>query len=287
MHFLKPVRPIQLRFIEAAKPLSARFGPDFFRAIPKSPGVYLMKGADEKLLYVGKSVNLRQRVSSYRYLQPEKHSRKLIRLIHEVRHLSWEVCESDIAAQLRENFLLRTHRPKFNKANTYPKAYFFIAVAERSNGYALSLTREPDPAEKIFGAFKVSAMHAFAALLRWIWIQVHQPKSVHDFAPRMFTSRLRHFFVPDQLLLADVEAFLDGTSKKLLELCPRKAEFAQTPFGEKLAEADLETLTQFFDKAACRNREFRARFGVVSKTISPEALDDFLVMNRTGKGENQ
>ncbi|MEO6183472.1 MAG: nucleotide excision repair endonuclease, partial [Verrucomicrobiota bacterium] len=132
---------IQLRLLPVSKPLAERFDAPFFRSIPKQPGVYLMRDSDDQLLYVGKSVNLRQRLSSYRYLQPEKHSRRLIRLVHAVRKISWEICETGQDAELRENLLLRTHRPKFNRMNTYPNAYFFIGLRQHHTGFALSLTR--------------------------------------------------------------------------------------------------------------------------------------------------
>ncbi len=239
-----------------------------------------MKDARDELLYVGKSVNLRQRVSSYRYLRPEKHSRKLIRLIHEVSRISWEICKSDSDAQLRENYFLRTHRPKFNKLNTYPKAYFFIAISEAKHGFDLSLTRNRTTVSQVYGAFKVSAMHVFAALLRWLWIIIKRPVSADDFASRMFTSRLRQFFFSKSSLLEAVTAFLDGRSKALLDLIPSECAFVKTGFGDKLVASDLQILSHFFETSCRRNREFRSRFEISSPIISPEELDDLVVLSR-------
>jgi excinuclease UvrABC nuclease subunit len=56
----------QLWLFPPPKPLVERFGEDFFRALPPVPGVYLMCGATEGVLYVGKAKNLRKRLSSYR-----------------------------------------------------------------------------------------------------------------------------------------------------------------------------------------------------------------------------
>src|SRR5437016_7983464 len=83
---------IQMRLFPAPNPLVERLGAEFFRRAPASPGVYLMSGEGERLLYVGKAKNLRQRLNSYRHVQPERASRKLVRLIHEVRAVVWEVC---------------------------------------------------------------------------------------------------------------------------------------------------------------------------------------------------
>jgi hypothetical protein len=56
----------QLWLFDPPKPLVERLGEDFFRALPSAPGVYLMCGASEGMLYVGKARNLRKRLSSYR-----------------------------------------------------------------------------------------------------------------------------------------------------------------------------------------------------------------------------
>ena len=51
-------------------------------------------------------------VNSYKNAQPDRASRKVIRLVHEIRAIPWELCESADAALLRENELLRLHKPK-------------------------------------------------------------------------------------------------------------------------------------------------------------------------------
>src|SRR5579871_5697873 len=122
----------QLPLFEAARPLLDRFGADFFRAVPPRPGVYIMGGEGERILYIGQSRNLRQRLSSYKNARPDRAPRKIIRLVHLVRTIAWEECETAEAARLRENQLLRIHRPKFNVVNTYPQAYGFITMQEKA-----------------------------------------------------------------------------------------------------------------------------------------------------------
>jgi hypothetical protein len=66
---------VQLRLFPAAKPLFERFGSDFFKRVPRRPGVYLMSGEQHRLLYIGKASNLRQRLNSCKNAQPPKPSR--------------------------------------------------------------------------------------------------------------------------------------------------------------------------------------------------------------------
>src|SRR5262249_19612592 len=91
-----------------------RFGKEFFRALPERPGVYLMCGASEGVLYVGKARNLRKRLSAYRVANPERMSRRMIRLLNQTRRIEWDECNSEEAARYREEFLICVLAPKFN-----------------------------------------------------------------------------------------------------------------------------------------------------------------------------
>lgn len=106
----------QLWLFDPPKPLVERFGEDFFAALPTGPGVYLMCGEAEGVLYVGKARNLRKRLSSYRVANPERMPRRIIRLLHQVRRIEWDECASEEAASEREQLLICVLAPKFNAA---------------------------------------------------------------------------------------------------------------------------------------------------------------------------
>ena len=61
---------LQLQLFDEPKPLLDRFGDGLFRAAPRRPGVYVMTGADGRVLYIGQSGNLRQRLASYKNARP-------------------------------------------------------------------------------------------------------------------------------------------------------------------------------------------------------------------------
>ena len=106
----------QLWLFPPPRPLVERLGEDFFRALPTGPGVYLMCGKSEGILYVGKARNLRKRLSSYRVANPERLPRRMIRLLHCVTRIEWDECASEEAARRREEALICVLMPKFNAA---------------------------------------------------------------------------------------------------------------------------------------------------------------------------
>lgn len=106
----------QLWLFDPPKPLVERLGEDFFRQLPTGPGVYLMCGQSEGVLYVGKARNLRQRLSNYRVANPERMPRRIVRLLHQVRRIEWDECPTEQAASEREEQLICVLSPKFNAA---------------------------------------------------------------------------------------------------------------------------------------------------------------------------
>ena len=106
----------QLWLFPPPKPLVERLGEEFFRSLPERPGVYLMCGPEPGVLYVGRAKNLRRRLSSYRVANPERFPRRIIRLLHCVTRIEYDECASESVAHAREETLICTLAPRFNRA---------------------------------------------------------------------------------------------------------------------------------------------------------------------------
>lgn len=275
----------QLHLFDPARPLLSRFGAEFFRAVPAKPGVYIMGGDAERILYIGQSKNLRHRLASYKNARPDRAPRKIIRLVHSVRTIVWEECPTPEAARLKENELLRLHRPKFNVMNTYPQAYRFITVYHENNQPVFALINEPKSPGNIYGAFKSGCGRAYSALLRLLWSAWHQPATPFDFPTLLLgpkSPREYRFENPPQdwqRWLELAENFLAGASDELV----RTLE-AAIPHGENLSifqrnlhAGDLEILLHFFERGPQRNRSLREKHGIAEPIIAQEQLDDLLV----------
>ncbi|HUR47640.1 MAG TPA: nucleotide excision repair endonuclease [Candidatus Saccharimonadales bacterium] len=277
----------QLRLFDThPKPLLDRLGKEFFKAVPPSPGVYLMHSQHDKVLYVGQSGNLRSRLNSYKNANPAHLTRKVIRLVHEASHISYEVCGTHEKARLRENDLLRSLRPKFNRTNTFPKAHCFIGVKYSKGALALCLTRQAPAAGQFFGAFKSGALYAYGALLRLLWALWNRPLSLDSYPRRLLLQKPPAQFElaltspagldcppPESIML---EEFLSGDSDSLT---PRfEAELNPSClFHKKLIADDLEILRHFYDFGPRRNKALRTHHQLEGQLILQEQLDDLLV----------
>lgn len=186
------------------RPLADQFGHDFFRALPESPGVYLMCGEGDGVLYVGKARNLRQRLSNHRSTPTELISRKQRRLLQSVRRIYWDVCADEAAADQRERELIRTLQPRFNTVGVRPAAPRFLVWHAEHEALDLELelepvtelepepepvpVREPDLTEGRAGPF--SGMRGtHAALLRLMWWVTHPQAGPHDLPRELRSER--------------------------------------------------------------------------------------------------
>ncbi|CAN5633583.1 excinuclease ABC subunit UvrC [soil metagenome] len=98
------------------------------REFPQLPGVYLMKNAAEKIIYVGKAKSLRARVRSY-LNDSADHSPKTRFLIRNIRSIDTILTKTEVEAFLLEASLIKKHRPRYNIRLKDDKSYPYIRVS--------------------------------------------------------------------------------------------------------------------------------------------------------------
>jgi excinuclease ABC subunit C len=97
------------------------------RQLPATPGVYLMKGPDGRVLYVGKADSLRNRVRSY-FGSKSALDARILRMTQEVADVDYIVTDTVSEAFLLEGNLIKEHRPRFNIRLRDDKSYPFVKV---------------------------------------------------------------------------------------------------------------------------------------------------------------
>jgi excinuclease ABC subunit C len=98
---------------------------DKVREFPTQSGVYLMKGVNEKIIYVGKAKNVRNRVRSY-FTDSKDHSPKTKFLVQNIFEIEYILTKTEVEAFLLEASLIKKHRPKYNIRLRDDKAYPYI-----------------------------------------------------------------------------------------------------------------------------------------------------------------
>ena len=97
------------------------------RRLPTGPGVYLMKNAGGRVLYVGKADSLRSRVRSYFGARGPEDAR-IRRMVTEVAEVDYVVTDTVSEAYLLESNLIKEHRPRFNIRLRDDKSYPFVKI---------------------------------------------------------------------------------------------------------------------------------------------------------------
>ena len=93
--------------------------------LPRRPGVYLIKDRRGTVIYVGKASNLRARVRQYFYGDPRRSIESMMR---ELDTIDYQVCPTDLEAEITEVRLIHTHRPRYNRRSRPPKTSHFVKV---------------------------------------------------------------------------------------------------------------------------------------------------------------
>ena len=134
--------------------------------LPDKPGVYLMRDVAGKIIYVGKAVNLKNRVRSY--FQQRGLSPKTEALVARIHFFETIVTASEIEALILECNLIKKHRPRYNISLRDDKTYPFVKVTWSEEYPRVYPTRrvEKDGA-KYYGPYaSAGAMHETLALLK-------------------------------------------------------------------------------------------------------------------------
>jgi len=126
------------------------------QTLPTTPGCYLMRDAQERVIYVGKAVNLRSRVRSY-FQNQAQHPTRTRRLVSEITDLEWVVTDTELEALILENELIKRYRPRFNVRLKDDKQYPYIKVHWQEDYPKLSVVRRMLPdGGRYYGPFTSS-----------------------------------------------------------------------------------------------------------------------------------
>src|SRR3954466_16253650 len=154
---------------------------DKAKALPKAPGVYLMKDAKGHVIYIGKSASLRDRVSSY-FMASTKLEHKKAGLIDNVVDFDFIQTDSEVEALLAENRLIKDIQPRYNARLLDDKTFPYLMITLDEDFPGVFITRQPrEKGVKLYGPFtSVYALKEAVTLLqrafkfRTCYLDIHE-----------------------------------------------------------------------------------------------------------------
>ena len=122
------------------------------KLLPDKPGVYIMHDAEDKIIYVGKAINLKRRVKSY-FRKTDK-TERIKKMVSLIDHFEYIVVDNEAEALILECNLIKKNRPRFNVLLKDDKTYPYIKVDVKSDYPNVVITRKIiNDGSKYFGPY--------------------------------------------------------------------------------------------------------------------------------------
>jgi excinuclease ABC subunit C len=122
------------------------------KSLPTLPGVYQFKNKGDKIIYIGKAKNLRNRVRSY--FQNKKHqSSKTVAMMKNIHDLDWIVVDNEVEALLTEANLIKEYTPRYNVLMKDDKSYPYIQITNEPFPQVLLVRKIKKDGSKYYGPF--------------------------------------------------------------------------------------------------------------------------------------
>lgn len=252
--------------------------------LPDKTGCYLMKDSTAKIIYIGKAINLRNRVRSYFHSSAD-HSYKVRQLVQNIADIEWIVVGSELEALILEMNLIKQHRPRYNVRLKDDKRYPYIKVHWQTPFPKVTVTRKmTDDGARYFGPYtSVWAVHQTLAVLRRIFPYLTCAREItgEDARPCLYYD-IKLCTGPcigaiDQAgyhqMIDDLSKFLEGRTKPIIKRLQQNMRKA----SEELR----------YEKAGSIRNQIQAINQVVEKqkVISSEQKDSDIIAMARADGE--
>ena len=126
------------------------------KKLPDKPGVYIMHDKNDKIIYVGKAINLKRRVTSY--FRKTNKTKRIQNMVALIDHFEYIVVENEAEALILECNLIKKNMPKFNVLLKDDKTYPYIKINVKDDYPGVYITRRAiNDGSKYFGPYANSA----------------------------------------------------------------------------------------------------------------------------------
>lgn len=136
--------------------------------LPHKPGIY--KFFDENgIIYVGKAIDIRKRVSSY-FNRSAQHNKKTLKLVSQIKDIEFTIVDTEADAFLLENNLIKQYQPKYNILLKDGKTYPYICIVNERFPRVISTRNKLNDGSRYFGPYaSVTTMNVVLDLIRTLY----------------------------------------------------------------------------------------------------------------------
>ena len=125
---------------------------DELKKLPHKSGVYIMRNKDDKIIYVGKAISLKNRVTQY--FRKTNKTQRIKNMVSLIDHFEYIVCDNEAEALILECNLIKENRPKFNVLLKDDKTYPYIRIGMKEEYPSIYITRRiQNDGAKYFGPY--------------------------------------------------------------------------------------------------------------------------------------
>ncbi|OGO36767.1 MAG: excinuclease ABC subunit C [Chloroflexi bacterium RBG_16_57_11] len=249
--------------------------------LPTKPGCYLMKDAEARVIYVGKAINLRNRVRSY-FHASANHDRRIDQLVGRIADIEWIVVASELEALILEMNLIKKHRPHYNVRLKDDKRYPYIKVHWADPFPTVTVTRNMErDGSRYFGPYtSVWAVHQSLDILRRIFPYLTCDREITGQDERAC------LYYDIKLCRAPCIGKIDqaGYRQMIADLCQFLEGRTDSIVSRLRLEMDQASQELRFEQAAAKRDQIRAIETIVErqKVISSDYADsDVLALARS------
>lgn len=209
-----------------------------------------MKDKADKVLYVGKAKDLRQRLNNYRIANPDRMPRRHLRLVREVKRIEFQFCANESSALTREAKLLRALKPKFNRAGVWPGKPRFVAWRLQGEQLELRVVETPEPGWQRVGPLNGNAVILQRTLARLLWLALNKDRAVAELPPGWTQGRYMelasiHCGGSAGEVATMLDAFFWHNTDQFISWLGSKFLVRTIPFEQGVIQNELEVLEEF------------------------------------------
>ena len=256
---------------------------DTIKNMPSNPGVYMMKDASGRTIYIGKAKNLKKRVKSY--FDNTTKDIKTATMAKHVKNIEFIVTDSEIEALVLENSLIKKTKPKYNIDLKDDKSYPYIRITTEDEYPRVLLKRRipKNSKSKYFGPYTtsvISLIRTINATFKLRDCPGGNPKKLPERKPCLL-HEIGHCFAPCnknitkeeyEALVGDAVDFLNGKSDYLIKTLEKRMKKASETHAFERAAALRDQIKKI--------EEFRTRQKIVS---APDKNRDVIGFADDGK----